>query len=164
MIKDNAHIELEIFIKKFLEFNPLSNKIRILNWNFILRNLAPLKSDTFIYLFIDPIENLLNNENKKLKNYAQNFLEKYNLNRQNVYRIKFLSEHKNPFKWYSRTITKENFQGRFGIGNSIEKEIHNIADYLKYKFNVYDLNIKTKDDEAYEIYFFIKENYISFEI
>ncbi len=166
MIKDNAHIELDLIKKQFISITKKFEKIRILNWNFILRNISSLHSDSFIYLFIDPVEKLLEIDNKPtLKKFTKNLLNKYNLNPIKTYKIKFLSEHKKPLLWYSNLITPENFEGRFGVGKNIEKEIQNLAKFLNYKFNIYELNIKTDDyGHAHELFFFIEEQYVSSEL
>jgi len=167
MIKDNNHIELEILKKTFLQEIGIDyDKLRILNWNFILRNLTQLKSESFIYLFIDNGRNILNSDTKKtLKNIVKDICNKYSTVPEKIYKIKFLSEHNKPLTWYSNFITTENFKGRFGISKTLEKEIKNLSNYLKYYFDIYNLTAKFNEyGQATEIIFFIDENFISSEL
>jgi len=166
MIKDNNHIELDIFKKKFIQNTHINyDKMRLLNWNFILRNLSQLKTDSFIYLFIDNGRDILNSDSKRsLKNIIKNACNEYSTIPEKLYKIKFLSEHQKPLKWYSREITSKSFENKFGVKMNLINEINNISKILNYHFNILDTYIKTKDDLVIEIIFLIEENFISSKI
>ena len=164
-IKNNNYIELELFKENFIKSNSLNFKHRrILNWNFILRNISSLKSESFIYLFIDDYDMIEKSDKTNLIKYVNNLIKSHKIDKENFYKIKFLSEHKKPLYWYSKKLTNENFNSRFGIRSALESEINRLNEFLNYHFEILEVKTKIQYDNITEIIFFIKEKYISSEV
>ena len=164
MIKDNNHIELNILKNEFMKINIDTQKLRILNWNFILRNL-PLKAESFIHLFIDPYEKIIE-KFPKTKPILDFYCKKYKVNYSQVSRIKFVATNHKHLKWYNKDLTFDFIESNeITFIDDLKINLNNFANYLNYKFEIENIYFSYNHNNTLNsISFYIIEKNISYEI
>jgi len=173
-IKTSTEIDFKLLTEKYekgLKEIDFYKKIRLLHWNFILKNIQ-LYSKRGTYIFVDQIKKIKEDDdaNQKIKDFMDRLEVQYGVNQSDprYFKAKLMTEGWSPLfltNGKDNEIFKEDFEGRFGIKNKIAKEIKDLCSFLNYDIQLADIfPIFNKQGYLDQINVVFLENNISLKV